>query len=236
MERLAGQAMPDQLPMKPKLLSQGIWVVILSVFSGLLILTVGVFVLLRVNSQRKVYELQEELRVLRSRQKEEISKIQRRLSQKEPLVLRVSNEDGPLAIYCPFRERCGENKIYRAYEFRDQRLTLYISFDSAIINHYSLSSFQNNFDYVNVFLKSPALSPISDGGEYHNQDPIRSIKFTSFENGVLSGTIEGFIDVIVFRDYFDECGIQDAPLPPGCYRTVEENRPLEINFELTVEQ
>ena len=60
-----------------------------------------------------------------------------------------------LEISCPIGVTCDENYVYRAYDYSDQDVALYLSFNPKIVGNYSLKSFKENFNYINFWLYFP---------------------------------------------------------------------------------
>jgi hypothetical protein len=139
-----------------------------------------------------------------------------------------------LAISCPGGVVCNEDYIYRAFEYRDNDRWIYINFKPQVVNNYGLDSFKNNFNYLNLKIEFPELSNSTTEAYYQNKEPIREIKFTSYENGKLRGEIKTSVRNITLRNRSQECNLLDIQLPDHCYAEMPVNQELKIVFDLTV--
>lgn len=146
------------------------------------------------------------------------------------------SQTGGLSISCPGGVVCDENFDYRAFEYRDERVWMYMSFDPGVVNNYNLESFRNNFNYVNFRIQFPEKSSSSVEAYYNTRDPLREIIFTSYENGKLKGEVIVPIKDITLKNRDPQCTYMvDATLPDYCYEEEEVNLELRITFDLTVQ-
>ncbi len=146
------------------------------------------------------------------------------------------NFAGDLKIACPAGVRCDQNYDYRAYEYNGERATLYFSFQPSIVGNYSLTNFQNNFSYLNVYLHFPELAQTGETASFYEilRNGSKNIHFSSFLDGKLQGTFEVYVDTITVSRKDPDCMIQDTSPPSWCTRIIPYNKVIQGSFILTL--
>lgn len=124
------------------------------------------------------------------------------------------------------------SKDYRAFEFNDKGVRLYISFKPDLINNYSTESFNKNFNYANVQIGFPEKSTIFTEAYFQNREPVRQIKFLSYDGKKLSGQLGFAVDHITFKTSDPNCVSDD--IIGYCYEDKKADLNYLIDFDLTV--
>lgn len=166
----------------------------------------------------------------------------------EPVALTVGTNENNcerLKIKCPVGVVCDENYSYRAYSFEDDELLFYISFDSQIVDNYSLQSFRDHFGYLNFTIFFPEKATANSKFYYSNRAPVgeleepseEGVEFSidSYENGVIKGIITGTINRIteVITSDAPECRTGD--ISGICAEYHEADIPFSIEYSFCIE-
>jgi hypothetical protein len=138
--------------------------------------------------------------------------------------------EGTASVSCPIGETCDASYFYHAYTYRDDHLSLYLSFAPNVVGATSVEAFRESFDYANVFVY------FSDGFEWQTREPLRQITIDALEGNRLRGSLSTSIDgtVISSSESCQQAIGGDGPLPDDCVQTLDQTIPLTVTFDLAL--
>ena len=161
------------------------------------------------------------------------------------LTVNVNNESTPdkgFLISCSGGVSCDNPEALRIFQYRDhteyidQNLNFLLFFEPSLSNNYSLESFKQNFSKEFrpvVTIKFPEKSDLFYDWSFYTNHDIKA-EFQKYENNVLTGRIEFFIDQISRQKKESRCMVADAAPPADCIEIKSFGKTMVIQFELTV--
>jgi hypothetical protein len=148
--------------------------------------------------------------------------------------------EGTLEISCPLLVVCDENFDYRAYHYRNERVSVYLSFDPSVVSNRSLESYQSALDYIDLRIYFPDQG-YDDGDReaksVYMEKLVRSDAFAGFEGFVddrLTWSMEGRMDELIEMRYSRDPDCSSDDMGGVCWEYSDVDIAYDIQFDLIV--
>lgn len=139
------------------------------------------------------------------------------------------------SISCPEGVVCDGNFDYRAYMCKKDNILIYISFNPKIVSNYSLSNFEQYFNYYNLWIYFPERDTRKKKVYYINRDPILDSPIVDYADGIIRLRISGVIDKIT-TEISRKKNCQSGDVTGICYEVEEANIPYDYTLLFEVEE